>query len=96
MLRQEDATAQPGAQVARRNGEARLRELQGRPLRRRMSSPVCYTTMGGDDRERAAAVKVRCATFVVRHVSFVDCPGHSDLITTNNASPQPLNEIDRS
>ena len=54
-------------------------------------SPVCYTTMGGDDPGASPPPCKGCggATFVVRHVSFVDCPGHSDLITTSKLAPLP-------
>jgi len=46
--------------------------------------PDCFTTMGGDDPDMSLASCPACGgnTRVVRHVSFVDCPGHHDLIAT--------------
>lgn len=56
--------------------------------------PDCYTTSPGDTStpggkkgKGSPAAEVACrrcggSTHVVRHVSFVDCPGHHDLVTT--------------
>jgi hypothetical protein len=53
------------------------------------ASPGCFTTMSGDDDDdpmsettTPACTSCGSATCVVRHVSFVDCPGHHDLIST--------------
>jgi len=47
-------------------------------------APDCFTTMGGDNPDTPLSLCPSCGgpTRVVRHVSFVDCPGHHDLIAT--------------
>ena len=48
------------------------------------AAPECYVAVGGDDPSLPTPLCRRCAgpTFVVKHVSFVDTPGHHDLLTT--------------
>ena len=47
-------------------------------------APVCFVTMGGDDPSLPTPPCNGCEgpTYVVKHVSFVDTPGHHDLINT--------------